>query len=221
MAIRTVNQGNLYRFAAIRQVDQGNLYTFAGYGDLPSDGVRPLDFYLYVRDIWQKAQAKAIAGAAISDVLTQASARKMAAKALDLFGLTGASEAVAGVDQTAVFTNLGALGADIDDWGTRKMQWAISGKNPQGTLYTWRDWYALGTMYAEAASYHAGEAFNSNYVTASIEAALKTVGDVKKLGEGGLDTFGKWLPWLAVGLGAVAVMYVTGTIKPFLPKPKR
>jgi hypothetical protein len=220
MAIRTIDQANLYRFAAIRQIDQGNLYKFARFGDAPPS-LPPVDFYLYVRGIWQRAQAKAIAQQTVSDLVTQSTARKLAGKVLDVFGFPGAADTITGFDPVSVFSNLAKLGADIDSWGTTKLQWAVAGKTPEGVPYDWRKWYATGAMFAEAASFHAQEALNSTYLNASIDAALKTMGDTKGLVKDAGDTFGKWLPWLAVGLGAVAVMYVTGTIKPFLPKPKR
>lgn len=80
--------------------------------------------------------------------------------------------------------------------------------------------YATDTATPEAAVGVIGRVPARIYATAAADAnaAAQSIG---KFASAAVPVVGKWLEYGAIGLGALAVLYVSGMIKPLLPNPPR
>lgn len=103
------------------------------------------------------------------------------------------------------FNKLGAV--YIQDWATRRAQWALKGQRDDGTAYSLERWVTEGQGYASDASYRAGLAYDSS----TFARALATARDIPthlvkdiKAGYEAVTSPTQWPWWLqatAAGLG--------------------
>jgi len=102
------------------------------------------------------------------------------------------------------------LGGFIDDWATRRADWALNGRRDDGSLYSLTRWVNEGKEYAQDAFYRAGMAFNDSFFADAANSAVTLVSnlpkDIAALGNT-LTSPTQW-PWYAqLGVGVAALFY--------------
>ena len=103
------------------------------------------------------------------------------------------------------------LGANIDDWASRKYRWAKAGKRDDGTPYSWKQWGELGQVYLNSVTYLSLLPVTDGFFADALQSVKEFLQSIANL-----FTPSEWPTWakVAAGLaGVAAVAYVINTVR--------